>query len=241
MKVLLGSGGVATPERLDLFKSLVSDHFKKSKNVVYIPLASANHFVGIERIREIMGDQGWKFNLLNEGKERRQIEEADGIYIAGGNSFLLVKELHRIGIIQQIQDAVGAGVPYLGVSAGSNVACPTMMTTNDMPIVRPDSYDSLGIVPFQINPHYYPGKIFFKYQGEEHPHFGESRRQRILEYHRIHDTPVLGMWEGSYVRWDGAAGTLIGRAAGFYPDGQILDFYDGVIFNGRLQILESAP
>ena len=116
--------------------------------------------------------------------------------MGGGNSFLLVHELHRLAIVDVIKEAVLGGVPYVGVSAGSNVACPTMMTTNDMPILLPETFDSLGIVPFQINPHYYPGKITFNHQGAAHSHYGESRAQRISEYHVFGDIPVLGMWEG---------------------------------------------
>ena len=84
------------------------------------------------------------------------------------------------------------------------MACPTMMTTNDMPIVHPESFDSLGIVPFQINPHYHPGKIKFLDGDVLSDHYGESRDQRIAEFHRIFETPVMGMWEGSFVHWNGS-------------------------------------
>ena len=103
-----------------------------------------------------------------------QILAADGVYMGGGNSFLLNMDLHKYGLIDALRDVVKQGIPYLGVSAGSNVACPTMMTTNDMPIVMPPSYEALGIVPFQINPHYYPGIITFHSEGQRYDHFGES-------------------------------------------------------------------
>ena len=107
------------------------------------------------------------------------------------------------------------GCSYLGVSAGANVACPTMMTTNDMPIVLPPSFESFGIVPFQVNPHYHPGKILFMDGDKLSKHYGESRSQRIAEFHRHASTPVIGMWEGSYIKWDGSQGKLKGRATSF--------------------------
>ena len=126
-------------------------------------------------------------------------------------------------------------VPYLGVSAGSNVACPTMMTTNDMPIVLPPSFESFGIVPFQINPHYHPGKVLFMDGDEVTNHYGESRAQRIAEFHRPQDTPVLGMWEGSFVQWDGSRGSLTGRAPAFLPGAAPYDFHDGSEFDSELR------
>ena len=137
--------------------------------------------------------------------------------MGGGNSFLLIQELHRLGIVKAIRESVKNGMPYVGVSAGSNVACPTMMTTNDMPIVLPETFDSLGIVPFQINPHYYPGKITFTHQGDQHPHYGESRAQRISEYHMLHDTPVLGMWEGVVCALGRGAGETHWNRRGLLP------------------------
>ena len=121
------------------------------------------------------------------------------------------------------------------MSAGSNVACPTMMTTNDMPIVLPPSFESFGIVPFQINPHYHPGKVLFMDGDEVTNHYGESRAQRIAEFHRYQDTPVLGMWEGSFVQWDGSRGRLTGRATAFLPGAEPCVFHDGSTFDSELR------
>ena len=163
------------------------------------------------------------------------IESAEAIYVGGGNSFLLVRELHDRGLIGPIRNLVLSGAPYMGVSAGANMACPTVMTTNDMPIVHPDSLDSLGIVPFQINPHYHPGKISFHDEGNLKQHFGESRSQRISEFHRIHDTPVLGMWEGSFIHWDGEMGRMTGRATAFRRGEEPRNLSDGMEFDGQLE------
>jgi dipeptidase E len=165
------------------------------------------------------------------------VEEMEGIYVGGGNSFLLIKELHERGLIGPIRERVMSGVPYLGVSAGANVACPTMMTTNDMPIVLPPSFESFGIVPFQINPHYHPGKVLFMDGEQVTKHYGESRAQRIAEFHLNQDTPVLGMWEGSFVQWDGSRGRLTGRATAFSPGEPPSKVHGGSEFDGSLSLI----
>ena len=178
---------------------------------------------------------GQEFLGLHESSEPHEtIAQADAIYVGGGNSFLLIKELHERGLIEPIRDAVRSGTPYLGVSAGANVACPSMMTTNDMPIAHPESFASLGIVPFQINPHYHPGKIKFLDGDQLAEHFGESRDQRIAEFHRRFDTPVLGMWEGSFVKWDGKEGVLYGRGTVFRRDAEAVKVEHGFEFDGNL-------
>jgi dipeptidase E len=87
-------------------------------------------------------------------------------------------------------------VPYLGISAGTNVACPTIKTTNDMPIVQPPGFAALGLVPFQVNPHYYLGSNWVKQGDAFQEHFSETRDERIREFHEMNDTPVVGLWEG---------------------------------------------
>ena len=162
VRVLLGSGGIATEERRELYRTLVSDHFSGISQVVFVPFASHDHSGYASRMHEFLGGMGREFLGLHESSEPNEtIAQAGAIYVGGGNSFLLIKELHERGLIEPIREAVRSGTPYLGVSAGANVACPSMMTTNDMPIAHPESFDSLGIVPFQINPHYHPGKIKF--------------------------------------------------------------------------------
>ncbi len=235
VRVLLGSGGIATEERRKLYRSNVSEHFSGCSRVVFVPFASHDHSGYTSRMQEFLGDTGQELCGLHESSSPYEtIMGADAIYVGGGNSFLLIRELHERGILEPIRQAVLSGTPYLGVSAGANVACPTMMTTNDMPIVHPPSFESLDIVPFQINPHYHPGKIRFMVEGEVVDHYGESRAQRISEYHMVHPNPVLGMWEGSYVFWDGSKGDLVGRADAFLPDGRVVEFGDGTQFDGGL-------
>src|SRR5207249_11483028 len=126
---------------------------------------------------------------------------------------------------------VGEGLPYLGISAGSNVACPTMQTTNDMPIVYPPSFAALHLVPFQINPHYFTGATYVKVGDGYVEHFGETRDDRIREYHELNDTPVLGLWEAGLIRWDSRAGTLLGTPARVFHKGQEpIDWLAGPMF-----------
>jgi dipeptidase E len=122
----------------------------------------------------------------------RAVENADALFIGGGNSFRLLTALWRERLIEPIRQRARAGMPYLGASAGSNVACPTIKTTNDMPIVEPPTLEALDLVPFQINPHYQdpiPGST----------HMGETREQRIAEFHEENARPVVGLREGAWL------------------------------------------
>ena len=236
-RVLLGSGGIATEDRRELYRNLVSEHFSDCTEVVFVPFASDDHSGYTSRMQDFLGVLGLRLVGLHESPDPIEtISRADAIYVGGGNSFLLVKELHDRSLIAPIKERVVSGMPYLGVSAGANVACPTMMTTNDMPIVHPPSFDSLGIVPFQINPHFYPGKLRFLDGASVQEHFGESREQRISEFHNHSDTPVLGMWEGSFVYWNGSSGLLHGSATAFRPGEEPAPFLDGSQFNSDLEM-----
>ena len=236
ISVLLGSGGIATDERRQTYRDLVADHFRDCDSVLFVPYASHDHSSYTSRMQEFQGSGGPTLvGIESLGDPLAAVNQMQGIYIGGGNSFLLIRELHEKGLVEAIRDRVLSGVPYLGVSAGANVASPTMMTTNDMPITLPPSFDSLGIVPFQINPHYHPGKIRFMDGDELVEHYGESRAQRIAEYHRGSDTPVLGMWEGSFLKWDGFAGTLVGRATAFRAGSEPWELSDNSMINSNIE------
>jgi len=131
----------------------------------------------------------------------------DAIFIGGGNTFRLLSALHATGLLAAVREQVGAGMPYLGASAGSNVACPTIRTTNDMPIVQPVSFDALGLVPFQINPHYVDADPASTHQGETRP-------RRIAEFLELNDVPVLGLREGSWLQVSGPLASVGGTAGG---------------------------
>ncbi len=235
MKILLGSGGIATEERIGTYRGMVRSHFSDCPQVVFISYASHDHSSYTSRMQDFLGLDGPSLVGVESFEDTLgALEDASGVYVGGGNSFLLIQELHQRGMLDTIRELVQRGVPYLGVSAGANVACPTMMTTNDMPITLPTSFESFGIVPFQINPHYHPGKIHFMDGDDMTQHYGESRAQRIAEFHRVSDTPVLGMWEGSFVQWDGNRGTLTGTATAFRKGEEPLRMETGTVFDGAL-------
>ena len=239
-RILLGSGGIATEERRRTYRKLVAAHFSDCESVIFVPYASDDHDTYTSRMQDFLGPDGPSLVGIHTFDDHvSAVNDAAGIYVGGGNSFLLIRDLHERGLIGPIRDRVLAGAPYLGVSAGSNVACPTMMTTNDMPIVLPPSFESFGIVPFQINPHYHPGKVLFMDGEEVANHYGESRAQRIAEFHRHQDTPVLGMWEGSFVRWDGSTGRLTGRATVFAQDEEPSELHEGAQFDSELRIRDA--
>jgi dipeptidase E len=131
----------------------------------------------------------------------KAIQEAEAILVGGGNTFHLLRELYQNKLMDVIRERTKAGVPYIGWSAGSNVACQSIRTTNDMPIVEPSSFDALQLVPIQINPHYTEQTI----EG----HGGESRLQRLQEYASINEVPVLCLPEGCALKRDGEHYKLI--------------------------------
>src|SRR5262249_1544146 len=131
------------------------------------------------------------------------VQDADAVFVGGGNSFRLLAALERTGLRTAIPEAAGRGLRYLGSSAGTNMACPTLRTTNDMPTGQPAAFDALGLVPFQINPHYIEGPAA---PGQ----LGETRQQRIAEFLECNDAAVVGLREGSWIRVSGERARLGG-------------------------------
>lgn len=131
------------------------------------------------------------------------VNNAKGIFTGGGNTFLLLKELYKHKLISAVKNVVENGTPYFGTSAGSNVTGLTVQNTNDMPIVYPPSFDSFGLINFNINPHYLD-------PDENSTHMGETRETRINEYHTQNTTPVLGLREGSWLEVSGSVVKLKG-------------------------------
>lgn len=133
----------------------------------------------------------------------KALQKAKGIFTGGGNTFVLVSQLYKNQLMQPIREAIFDGMPYLGTSAGSNICGVTMQTTNDMPIVYPPSFKTLGVVPFNINPHYIDTPI-------DSTHMGETRETRIEEFHTQNTLPVIGLREGSWLRVTGNEIVLLG-------------------------------
>ncbi|HYJ05273.1 MAG TPA: dipeptidase PepE [Chthoniobacterales bacterium] len=165
-----------------------------SGRVLFFPYALFDRDGYAAKARERFAAMGYELSSAHDaGDPQAAIAQADAIFIGGGNTFRLLKALQDFDLLEPIRRRVLEGPPYIGSSAGSNVAGPTIKTTKDMPIVQPCSFDSLGLVPFQISPH-------FQDPDPNSKHMGETQEERILQFHEENKTPVLGMREGAWVR-----------------------------------------
>ena len=171
-------------------------HFKDCKTLLFIPYArpgGMSHDSYTERVRETFAKITIDVKGIHEFKNAAEaIENAEGIFTGGGNTFLLVSQLYENKVMEILSTVVANGTPYLGSSAGSNITGMTMQTTNDMPIVYPPSFKTLGLIPFNLNPHYLDPDTQSK-------HMGETRETRIKEFHAFNTIPVLGLREGSWL------------------------------------------
>ena len=132
------------------------------------------------------------------------VKKAEGIFTGGGSTFVLVSQLYKNNVMEVLSETIKNGTPYLGTSAGSNICGLTMQTSNDMPIVYPPSFKTLGLIPFNLNPHYLDPDT-------TSTHMGETRETRIKEFHAYNSVPVLGLREGSWLDVKGDTITLKGN------------------------------
>ena len=226
MRALLGSGGFRTPERRSLYNEEMRRHFGDVKRILFIPWALHDH----EGYTRLMTERGLAGGYEIDGIHRHDdpvaaVREAEAISVGGGNTFRLIADLHRHGLVDAIRERVITDdIPYMGVSAGTNVACPTMQTTNDMPITQPPSFQAIGLVPFQVNAHYFHGSTWVRQGDEFVEHFGETRDDRIREFHEMNETPVVGLWEAGFIRVTDDCYELVGAPARVFRHG--CDAYD---------------
>jgi dipeptidase E len=221
MSILLGSGGFRTPERVAIWAEQMQSVLGNVRRVLFIPYALADH----DGYVRVMTERGINAGYELVGIHRMPdpvgaVQEADAIFVGGGNTFRLLGQLYQLRLLEPIRERIRGGVPYLGISAGTNVACPTIRTTNDMPIVQPPSLDALGLVPFQVNAHYYTGSNYVRHGDQFVEHFGETRDDRLREFHEENETAVVGLWEGGILRIDGEKIELIGAPARIFRRGQ---------------------
>lgn len=163
------------------------------RRVLFVPFAGTDEpaygATAVARL-EVMGfDARWADRRMAQPDSPA---DADVVFVGGGNTFLLLDRLVDTGMLDAIGDAVRAGIPYIGTSAGTNIAGPTIKTTNDMPIVQPPTFDALSLIPYQINPHYLD-------PDPSSTHQGETREQRILEFLAVDPTPVIALREGAFL------------------------------------------
>ncbi|MCW2120255.1 dipeptidase PepE [Flavobacterium sp. 7A] len=171
-------------------------HFKDCKTILFIPYAQPGG-ISYEDYTQIVAETFKNINIEVKGihefeNPTEAIEAAEGIFTGGGNTFLLVTKLYAHTIMTKIAEVVKKGTPYLGTSAGSNICGLSMQTTNDMPIIYPPSFQTLGLIPFNVNPHYLD-------VDQKSKHMGETRETRINEFHAFNTIPVLGLREGSWL------------------------------------------
>ncbi len=181
---------------LEYLLPTLEEHFEKAETVIFIPYArpgGLSHDEYTAKVAEAFSKIGKKIIGLHTFEHPTEaIKTAQGIFTGGGNTFLLVKQLYETGVMPILKETLSNGTPYLGCSAGSNITGLTMETTNDMPIVYPPSFDTLGLLPFNINPHYLDPI-------EGSTHMGETRETRINEFHHFNNSAVLGLREGSWL------------------------------------------
>jgi len=190
---------------LDHVESELKSFLGRARRVLFFPFALHDRDAYTVTVRKRLRDIGYAVQSAHETPvPQKAVEETDAIFIGGGNTFRLLKALQDLDLVEAIRRKVSSGAPYIGSSAGSNVAGPTIKTTKDMPIVQPRSFDSLGLVPFQISPHYLN-------PDPNSTHMGETQEERILQFLEENDTPVVGIREGAWLLCNDGTVTLKGQ------------------------------
>ena len=195
----------------DYLKDLTS-FFKNTKTILFIPYArpsGISHDNYTKKVSNVFSKIDKRVIGIHTFENPIEaIINAKGIFVGGGNTFVLTNQLYRNNLIDVLKKTINNGTPYLGTSAGSNICGLTIKTTNDMPVIYPPSFNALGLVPFNINPHYLDPNITSK-------HMGETRETRIKEFHNFNTHPVIGLREGSWLLVKGHSiilkGTLTAR------------------------------
>lgn len=178
---------------LDHVEDEIRSFLGNAKSVLFFPFALFDRDAYSAKAKARFAELGYSMTSAHQAADRRKaVETADAFFVGGGNTFRLLKALQDHNLLEPIRAKVLEGTPYIGSSAGSNVAGPTIKTTNDMPIVEPKSFDALGLVPFQINPH-------FQDPDPNSTHMGETREERIIQFLEENETPVIGLREGAWM------------------------------------------
>jgi len=191
---------------LDHAASEIRDFLGTGARVLFIPYALYDRDAYASMAGERLKAMGHELESVHTASDARQaVNDVAAIFIGGGNTFRLLKALYDFDLLNSIRHRVEAGMPYIGSSAGSIVAGPTLKTTKDMPIVEPPSFDALGLVPFQISPHYLD-------PDPDSTHMGETQEERINQFLEENDAPVVGLREGALLRVEGDSVVLKGVA-----------------------------
>lgn len=174
--------------------------------LTFVPYALADHETYTSTVREALAPHGIEvIGLHQHADPAAAVAAAEAVFVGGGNTFRLLAHLQAASLLDPLRERVRNGMPYMGASAGTNIAGPTIRTTNDMPIVQPTSFTALGLVPFQINPHYVDAD-------PASTHNGETREQRLREFLEENDAAVLGLREGTWLHVSGDVARIGGTA-----------------------------
>ena len=199
-KMLLASTSTIYGQKyLEYLHDEIKNLFSGCKKILFVPYArpsGISHLEYTEKAKNVFKILNLEIIDYTNEDLRESLEKCDGIFIGGGNTFLLLDKLYQYSLIDILKNKINSGIPYLGTSAGSNICGMTIGTTNDMPIVHVKSLEALGIIDFNINPHYLDPIDGFE-------HMGESRETRINEFHKFNDQFVIGLREGSYLQVEG--------------------------------------
>ena len=195
--ILASTSTIHGEEFLEYLLKEIKNLFVGCKNILFIPFARPSGLTHLTYTKKVQ-DQFKKVNLsvVDYSKDNdflQKLEKSDGLFIGGGNTFLLLHQLNKLKLIEKIREKILSGTPYLGTSAGTNICGISIGTTNDMPIVEIESRLSLQILPFNINPHFYE-------KNNDSKHMGESRETRIQEFLIYNKQPVVGLKEGSFLK-----------------------------------------
>ncbi|AXT20697.1 dipeptidase PepE [Flavobacteriaceae bacterium AU392] len=194
--IIASTSTVHNSEFLEYLLEDLKIHFKNTNTILFIPYArpsGISHDDYTKKVKIAFSKIGKDIVGIHQFDDPvKAISQAKGIFVGGGNTFVLVNQLYKNNLMSILNKVVTNGTPYLGTSAGSNICGLTLNTTNDMPIIYPPSFKTLSLVPFNINPHYLDPDPKSK-------HMGETRETRIKEFHNFNTQPVIGLREGSYL------------------------------------------
>ena len=189
---------------LDHAETQITEFLRGVTRVAFVPFAAFDLDEYAERVAARFADWGITVASVHRGDGMRVLDDADAVFIGGGNTFRLLYRLYETKLLHHIAARVRDGMPYLGSSAGSIVAGPSLKTTKDMPVLEPESFNALGIVPFHISPHYLDPDPSSR-------HMGETQEERILQFLEENDGRVVGLREGTMLRVEGESVTLKGQ------------------------------
>jgi len=204
--LLISNSTVYGRDYLDHAEEQIKSFLGSARKVLFFPFALFDRDAYAAKAKARFAAMGYSIETAHAVADpRTAIEQTDAVFIGGGNTFRLLKALQDLDLLDLIRQRVRSGAPYIGSSAGANVAGPTIKTTKDMPIVQPRSFDSLGLVPFQISPH-------FQDPDPNSKHMGETQEERIFQFLEENETPVVGIREGAWLVCEDGAVTLKGEA-----------------------------